>query len=208
MRVESSPKNCPSVGRWHIALADSHPPIWRRFEIPTTVTLAEFHTLIQAVMGWTGDRPYRFQVQGRTYHPGPMAPPAIARSPEAGHPPGDLPHAAAPSTLTLAALNLAPTDKLTYTYDLQNGWFHVLQLEAVQAASPSGTWPCRCVAGERACPPLDAGGVWGYEELLERLNDFEDPEYEELLTWVGFDFDPEKFDLAAANQRLAALQPE
>ncbi|MEM9769887.1 MAG: plasmid pRiA4b ORF-3 family protein, partial [Cyanobacteria bacterium P01_D01_bin.71] len=46
------------------------------------------------------------------------------------------------------------------------------------------------------------GGVWGYEDLLERLSDPDAPDFEELLDWLG-DFDPEAFDMASVNQRLA-----
>ena len=27
----------------------------------------------------------------------------------------------------------------------------------------------KCIAGKRACPPEDCGGVWGYEELVDNL---------------------------------------
>jgi hypothetical protein len=44
--------------------------------------------------------------------------------------------------------------------------------------------------------------VWGYEELIDRLSDPDDPDYEQLWETVGEDFDPEWFDLKAVNQRL------
>jgi len=59
-----------------------------------------------------------------------------------------------------------------------------------------------CLAGKRACPPEDCGGIWGYAELLEVLQDPEHPEYEERLEWLGDSFDPEAFDLDEVNQIL------
>lgn len=187
------------VWRWHITLADSDPPIWRRFEAPAGLTLAEFHPVIQTVMGWSGDRPYQFKVPGQEY------PAAIAPRREAGKQGGDRAPSLGPLTLTLADLNLRPGDKLAYTYDLRDGWLHVLQLEEIRAGYSKEEPPYRCIAGERACPPLDSGGMWGYEDLLERLGDPEDPEYEDLLTWVGFDFDPDVFNLTAVNQHLQRI---
>ena len=62
-----------------------------------------------------------------------------------------------------------------------------------------------CIDGARRCPPEDCGGVGGYERMLEVLADASDPEYRDMKTWVGRGYDPEKFDLAAVNKKLAAL---
>ena len=55
---------------------------------------------------------------------------------------------------------------------------------------------------ERACPPEDCGGVWGYTDLLTALADPDDAESEELLECLGDEFDPEAFDVDEANERL------
>lgn len=59
--------------------------------------------------------------------------------------------------------------------------------------------------GRRATPPEDVGGVSGYHELLEVLADPEHEEHQPFRTWAGHRFDPERFDLAAVNRRLARL---
>ncbi|MBN1664447.1 MAG: plasmid pRiA4b ORF-3 family protein [Deltaproteobacteria bacterium] len=48
-----------------------------------------------------------------------------------------------------------------------------------------------------ACPPEDCGGVDGYLSLLEILADPANDEYEDMKTWVGENWDPEKFDKKA-----------
>jgi hypothetical protein len=50
-----------------------------------------------------------------------------------------------------------------------------------------------CLEGERACPPEDCGGPWGFTDDLEALADPKHEEHEELLGWRG-PFDPEAFD--------------
>jgi Plasmid pRiA4b ORF-3-like protein len=53
--------------------------------------------------------------------------------------------------------------------------------------------------------------VYGYAELLKALKDPSHPEHEDILEWIGEDYDPSFFDLEAVNQQLAprrgGLQP-
>ena len=58
---------------------------------------------------------------------------------------------------------------------------------------PTQTYP-RCIAGKRACPPEDSGGIPGYEGKLEILKHPRSKYYKEIHAWMG-DFDPERFDL-------------
>ena len=67
---------------------------------------------------------------------------------------------------------------------------------------PHGKYPW-IAEGARACPPEDCGGVGGYEHLLEVLARPKDPEYLELLEWVGGSYDPEAFDMGAINREIA-----
>ncbi len=68
----------------------------------------------------------------------------------------------------------------------------------------------RCLAGERACPPEDSGGVGGYYDMLVTLGDPDSEEYESTKVWVesmtGGPFDPDAFDLQAANKAIEALR--
>ena len=68
-----------------------------------------------------------------------------------------------------------------------------------------GVYYPRCVKGERACPPEDSGGPYGYPYLLEKLQDPKHEEHEEALEWVGDGFDPEEFDLEKVNAELRYL---
>jgi hypothetical protein len=77
-------------------------------------------------------------------------------------------------------------------------------LEKVLTPEPGVSYP-RCTAGKRACPPEDCGGVWGYADFLEAIADPEHEQHEELLEWVGGEFDPEQFDVAEANAALRLL---
>jgi len=58
-----------------------------------------------------------------------------------------------------------------------------------------------CLAGERACPPEDCGGVGGYDHVLYALRNPDEPKLAEFRQWIG-EFDPEAFDLERTNSNL------
>jgi hypothetical protein len=60
----------------------------------------------------------------------------------------------------------------------------------------------RVVAGKRACPPEDVGGYPGYAEFVAAIQDPGHDEHASMLEWVGGRFDPEHFDVIAANDRV------
>jgi hypothetical protein len=55
-------------------------------------------------------------------------------------------------------------------------------------------------------PPEDCGGIPGFYNLLEAINDPEHEQHEELLEWLGGDFDPQGFSVDEVNRGLAPLQ--
>ena len=103
--------------------------------------------------------------------------------------------------MKLSQVVAARFKKLSYTYDFGDNWEHSILVEKQLPAEAGVHYP-RCLAGKRACPPEDCGGVWGYEELLEILRDPNNPEHAERLEWLGDNFDPEAFDIEATNQKL------
>ena len=64
-----------------------------------------------------------------------------------------------------------------------------------------------CLEGERACPPEDVGGVWGFAEYLEALDDPSSERHEEFLEWRG-PFDPEKFDAVKTTKAMRRGLPD
>jgi hypothetical protein len=98
-------------------------------------------------------------------------------------------------------------DRLRYTYDFGDDWEHDIVVEAVGDVEAGVSYP-RCVAGRRACPPEDCGGIWGYSDLLETLADPAHKEHEDRLEWLGLssaaEFDPDAFDLDQVNSGLSA----
>ena len=178
----------PAVWQLKITLRDVKPPVWRRIQVPASITLAKLHLVVQAAMGWENYHLYSFSAGGTKY----------------GEPDPELQLRSARSA-RLNAVAPGPRAKLQYTYDFGDSWEHDIVVEKALASEPGVHYPM-CVAAKRACPPEDCGGAWGYEELLDILGDPEHEEYEERLEWAGGTFDPEAFDLDAANAALRRLR--
>jgi Plasmid pRiA4b ORF-3-like protein len=81
--------------------------------------------------------------------------------------------------------------------------FRFLHLAILLDQPNNLTMPAWVIAGERARPPEDVGGVSGYQEMLNVLaSEPDSEEAEEHITWTGDDFDSELFDRRAANATL------
>jgi hypothetical protein len=70
-----------------------------------------------------------------------------------------------------------------YEYDFGDGWEHEVLLEGILLKEKDVNYPW-CMAGERACPPEDCGGVPGYDQLLETLADPAHEEYQQTIEWL------------------------
>ena len=99
-------------------------------------------------------------------------------------------------------LLMQPKDSLEYIYDFGDHWQHSVVLEKIVKSDSENPQP-GCSAGARACPPEDCGGPGGFENILEILADPEDEEHEEILAWVGGDYDPEAFALEEIQAAIA-----
>ena len=53
--------------RLKVTLRGVRPPIWRRFLVPSNITLKRLHDSLQAVMGWTDSHLHQFAARGVCY---------------------------------------------------------------------------------------------------------------------------------------------
>ncbi len=59
-----------------------------------------------------------------------------------------------------------------------------------------------CVEGERACPPENCGGPFGYADFLQAIQDPEHEEHEQTVEWVGGEFKPDRFSAKDATRGM------
>ncbi len=184
---EKDSKNFEKVYQLKISLKWSHPPIWRRVLVPENITLSDLHLVIQWTMGWYNEHLYQFQ-KGDQYY-------------------GEFEdYDVEDATKTrLNEVVHREKDRLYYEYDFGDSWIHQILVEKILPRDPNERYP-KCIKGKRACPPEDIGGIGGYEWFLEVIQNPEHPEHEDMLEWVGEEFDPDEFDVEAADQALRSLK--
>ena len=107
-------------------------------------------------------------------------------------------------TVCLSGLLGRVGSKAIYTYDFGDSWEHSIVLEKRLPVDPNTTYPV-CTDGQLACPPEDCGGIPGFYDLVEALHDPNHERHEEMLDWIGDDFDPQAFSVDKVNRMLAPL---
>lgn len=164
------------------------PAIWRRILVSQDTTLEQLHLILQVAMGWMNCHLHGFTIQGQRFGP-PSPDDFMPIADERKHRIGSL---------------VLKGHKLEYEYDFGDGWEHTILVEDVREATPSETVPS-CLDGRRACPPEDCGGPHRYADVLDALRGAKGKREAELLEWLGGRHDPERFELAKVNDRLAEL---
>jgi len=178
-------KKFDQVYQFKITLRDIKPPIWRRIQVPETYTFWDLHVAIQDAMGWSDYHLYEFE----------MVDPSTGLKVNIGIPDEDFGREILPGWKQKIADYFSVENRSAdYTYDFGDNWEHIIKLEKILPRDKNIDYPI-CIAGKRACPPEDCGGIWGYENFLEIINDPDNEEYEDMIEWVGGEFDPEHFDV-------------
>jgi hypothetical protein len=180
-----------------ITLKGMRPPIWRRFVVPASIRLDKLHDVVQMVMGWDSSHLYAFDIFGEQYSD------------------GDLDDAELAHKYSLKKFNPYKGMKFSYIYDFGDDWEHEIVVEDtdyqpdVKKLARLGITPSKimCIAGKRACPIEDIGGIWGYEGFLEALKDPSSRKYDYYMKIFDFDpdYDSESFDLHSVNECINML---
>ena len=182
------------IATMKITLDDISPVIWRRVEVPLTMTLKALHEVIQAVMLFENYHLFRFDVGER----------------------GDERHYGIPDphdgwikvsdarSVKLGKLVERGVRRFAYTYDFGDDWRHTIDIEAIGAADPAREYPC-FVDGDNRAPPEDVGGWPGFEAFLDAMTKPRHPERKALIQWYGRVFDLNDIGLDNINARIAKL---
>jgi hypothetical protein len=171
------PRDLPATYRIRVDLEDADPPLWRRLDVRSDLRLDSLHQVLQAAFGWSDSHLHRFALGEGVFD----------RDAELFLCPYDVEegddHGVPDRTVRLDETLVDPGDVLRYCYDYGDSWDLVITLESVRPIEASAPLAI-CVAGGRAGPPEDCGGLRDGVDLEEVLED------------------PARFDLDEVNQAL------
>jgi hypothetical protein len=160
-RQQLAPLNDRAAGTIHVikvSLYGAKPPVWRRLEVPSAMTLDLLHEVLQAAFGWQDCHLHQFEtVCGEFGNPGQAADWS------------ELNDESAVAFGQVAGTELA---KAVYLYDFGDNWRHDIVVEKILPAVPGIAYP-RCTGGKGAGPEEDSGGIWVFND--ERASEGRSP---------------------------------
>ena len=171
-----------------VELDYTDPVIWRKISVPSDCTLGELHDVIQVAFGWENSHLHEFEFKKRRFSTTDMPDDLIGF--------GDV--IEDENSISVGKLLTRKGSKLRYTYDFGDNWTHTIVREEVD--SKGGSLPA-VLDGELACPPEDCGGVYGYYQMLDAIDDEEHPDHDHYVEWIG-PVDETSFDAQQANRTL------
>jgi len=170
-----------------VTLCDTHPPVWRRIVVGSSLELPDLHDVLQISMGWQDYHLHQFSVGQKRY--GVL------------DPDWDDDEIIDEQEVPLSSIFKGNTKTIIYEYDFGDSWVHEIILEKVLPMA-LGDSLAVCIEGERACPPEDCGGTSGFQSCLEAIADPSHEDYEDMINWVGSPFNPVSFSVDQINKRL------
>jgi len=180
-----------TVHQLKITLRGVKPPVWRRIEVASDISLGELSGVLEAAMGWYGGHLHAFDANGTRYGTHSQDWESLGLDED---------------KYRLATVLSAIGSKMRFDYDFGDGWEHDVVVEAINLVEADILYP-RCLTGKRSCPPEDCGGPWGYANLLEAIADPKHPDHEDLQEWLPLDFDPTHFDLVETETDMRTPRP-
>ncbi|WFU07277.1 plasmid pRiA4b ORF-3 family protein (plasmid) [Rhizobium sp. CB3171] len=150
--------------QFRVWLKGLSPMVWRRVQVPSMMTLREFHGVLQVAMGWDSIHLYQFIVHTVRY--------------------GSWELTAESADIVLDDLKLRKASRFLYEYDLNIPWEHEVRLEDRLAYAPRTRYPC-CIGGDGNCPPEDSGGPQVWMERVDEALGYElDNDFSTVLEFI------------------------
>jgi hypothetical protein len=172
-----------------LTVGSCQPRIWRRLLVRESMWLSRLHDSIQVAFDWFDYQTHAFTLDDLRYgNP-------VKRE--------DL-NVEDDRDVALADLDLEHRGRFLYDYHFGEGWQVEVRVEKSGAVEKGVTYPA-CLAGERAGPPEDCGGIEAFHDMLACIKEPHTELGREWLEWLGPDYDSEACDLGKINRALRKL---
>ena len=166
------------------------PRIWRRVLVRESMWMSSLHDSIQVIFDWFDYQTHVFTLDDL------LLGSPVKRDDLTVEDDRDV---------TLSDLDLGNRRELRYGYNFGEGWQVTIKIEKVGPRQKGQVYP-QCVAGARAGPPEDCGGLEAFHDLLACLKEPETDLGREWREWLGPDYDPTLCEMERINKSLGKLR--
>ena len=165
------------------------PRIWRRLVVRETMWLSRLHDTIQVAFDWYDYQTHEFVIDDlRLGNP-------VRKDDVVVEDDRDV---------NLADLDLGSRDRLQYAYHFGEGWQVEVRVEKSSVIEKGVVYPS-VLAGERAGPPEDCGGLEAFHDMLACIKEPDTDLGREWLEWLGPTYDSAACDVVKINKALRKL---
>ena len=172
-----------------LQVAGCQPRIWRRLLVREAMWLSRLHDTIQVAFDWFDYQTHAFNLDDLRFG-NPLKREELMIEDD--------------RDVSLADLDLAHRERLSYGYHFGEGWQIDIKVEKIGTVEKGVRYP-ECIGGERAGPPEDCGGIEAFHDLLACIKEPNTDLGREWLEWLGPGYDPAACNLEKINKALKKL---
>jgi hypothetical protein len=92
---------------------------------------------------------------------------------------------------------------IDHLYDFGDSWEHRLTITGIRQGETGVAYP-RYIGGEWNAPPEDCGGIPGFYETLEAIDDPRHPNHDDAVAWFD-EYDPKTIDELPIKYALSRI---
>ena len=172
-----------------LTVTGCQPRIWRRLVVRESMWLSRLHDSIQVAFDWFDYQTHVFTLDDLRFG-NPVRRDDLTIEDD--------------RDVSLADLDLEHRTHFTYGYNFGEAWQIEIRVEKVIVVEKGAVYPL-CVAGERAGPPEDCGGLEAFHDMLACIREPQTDLGREWIEWLGPDYNPGTCDLEKINKALKKL---
>jgi hypothetical protein len=172
-----------------LEIAGTEPRIWRRMLVQESMWLSRLHDSIQIAFDWFDYQTHAFVFDDLRMG-NPVRQEGLVVEDD--------------RDVTLADFDFEHRGRFGYEYHFGETWRIEITVEKTGVIEKGQTYP-QCLAGERAGPPEDCGGLEAFHDMLVCIKEPESDLGREWINWLGPDYDPERCDLDKINKALRKM---
>lgn len=171
-------------------------PCKRTLIVPSSINFYQLHTILQNAFEWQDEHLHQFIVKKNRGKPVKIIQPIFMDDDDWMF--GAKPEIIDSTEVTVREIFEA-NKKIEYQYDFGDDWLHTIELKRF-IENCTDPYP-HCIEAVGDAPMEDCGGMYGFADLMEIMNNPEHPEYESMAEWLGSSFG-DHVSIDTINRRL------